>query len=113
LGLSLEPPQAACASSARALAGAVATRTVHGPRRQAREGVGQMISIRLKRLHVDMSEFPKGISLSVGADKICRDNENAIPGRFEQPQLDEAHQDDPAPVAKIMFQRLSLAARGE
>ena len=60
--LPLARPQAACASSAPALEGAVATRTVHGPRPQAREGVVQAISIRLKRLHVDISEFPKGIT---------------------------------------------------
>jgi hypothetical protein len=50
------------ASSAPALEGVVATRTVHGPRPQAREGVVQAISIRLKRLPVHISEFPKGIT---------------------------------------------------
>jgi len=39
----LKRPQAACASSALALEGALATRTVHGPRRRAREGVAQAI----------------------------------------------------------------------
>jgi hypothetical protein len=62
LGLPPGRPQAAGASSAPALEGGVATRTVHGPRRQAREGVVQAISIRLKRLPVHISEFPNGIT---------------------------------------------------
>ena len=65
--LSLERPRAACASSAPALDGAGATRTVPGPRPQACEGVVQAISIRLTHQHVDINESSKGTGLMADA----------------------------------------------